>query len=260
MLSVFHNELRRGVRSWRLPLGLLICLLTYYLSFANWEWRALILYHSGTWTYNHFMFTLEFNPYRAILPLAATVPYAAAVAKEWEHRGHFLAVRRTSFLAYGSAKFFAAATLGGLVLTVGLWIYLGFMACFIPPTEPNAYLDTFAASMIQNEQWVLYFLCFGSLQFLLGALCAGLGCLTATLTARRGMIYLVPLLLLAMIEIMSYFTLVGLSSGQSSLVLRQADQSPLHIWLLIASVFAIFLAMTYIAFQYLLRKRVFIWQ
>ncbi|HPJ03230.1 MAG TPA: hypothetical protein PKU80_10360 [Candidatus Limiplasma sp.] len=150
MLRVYYNELRRGVRSWRLPLGLVICLLTYYLSFANWQWRALILYHDGSWTYNHFMFALEFNPYRAILPLAATVPFAAAVAEDWEHRGHFPAVRRTSFAAYCGGKFLAAATLGGLVLTVGLWSYLGFMACFIPPTTPNDYLETFAVSMIQK--------------------------------------------------------------------------------------------------------------
>ncbi|HPJ03229.1 MAG TPA: hypothetical protein PKU80_10355 [Candidatus Limiplasma sp.] len=74
------------------------------------------------------------------------------------------------------------------------------------------------------------------------------------------MIYLVPLLLLAMLEIIMYFSVVGLSAGEASIVLRQTDQSLSHIWLLIVSIFAVMIAMVYAAFRYLLRKRVFVWQ
>ncbi len=69
-----------------------------------------------------------------------------------------------------------------------------------------------------------------------------------------------PLLLLAMLEIIMYFSVVGLSAGEASIVLRQTDQSLSHIWLLIVSIFAVMIAMVYAAFRYLLRKRVFVWQ
>ena len=259
MLQALRNELRRGLRSAYFYLGLTVCLLIYAMGQNINIWRS-VFAGISEWIHCHNGFMMEFNPYRTLLPLAATLPYCASVAEDWEHRTHYAIQNRCSFASYCNAKFLAAAILGGIVLTIGLWVFLGVMACFIPPFDSSTYREPFIEPILQRGQWGLYFLYFGSLQFFLGALCAGVGCVTATLTPRRGMIYLCPLLLFAMLEIVTNITIVGLSAGQSSISMSVEPQTPLRVYAVIAGILLGLTAICYCAFRTLFRKRVFLWQ
>ncbi len=256
---MLRNEIKRGLRSIHFYLGLVICVMIYAAGQNSMVWLS-VFQGRTEWVHLHNGFMMEFNPYRTLLPLAATLPYCASVAEDWEHRTHYAIQNRCSFSRYCSAKFFAAAILGGIVLTVGLWLFLGVMACFIPPFTDSTYREPFIEPLLQKGQWGLYFLYFGSLQFFLGALCAGIGCVVAAVTNRRGMIYLCPLLLFAMLEIVTNVTIVGLSAGQSSISMRVEPQTPEKVYAVIAGILLGLTALSYAAFRTLFRKRVFLWQ
>ena len=122
---------------------------------------------------------MEFNPFRSLLPLPAVFAAGNLLIEDWEHRGFFFQTTRCTFRQFCQVKFFVPCLMGGLVLALGLVCYLGFMACFVPAYDESTYYEPFIEPLLLQEQWGLYFLYFSSLQFLLGAMCAGMGCVTA---------------------------------------------------------------------------------
>ncbi len=70
-----RNELKRGFLSPYFYLGLLVCLSIYALGQSYSTWRSIFHGQVFEWVHQHNMFMIEFNPYRTLLPLAATLPY-----------------------------------------------------------------------------------------------------------------------------------------------------------------------------------------
>lgn len=260
MLRSLRNELRRGLYRPYPYIGFLVCLLIYAVSFTSLDWLNIVRFGNGTVVHKHNEFLLEFNPCRTLLPLAATLPFCAAIAEDWEHRGYYFALTRSSFTSYYNSKFWAAGILGGTVLMLGVCCFLIFLRCFIPLYDESSYYEPFIEPLLHNDQFGLYVLYFGTLQFLLGLLCSSIGCIVAVLTTRRAMIYLTPMLMLAMLEIVSKVTLVGLSGGQSAIVFRSATQTPLHIYCLIAGILLAFSLIAYAVFRTIIRWRIYEWQ
>ena len=68
------------------------------------------------------------------------------------------------------------------------------------------------------------------------------------------------MLAFAMLEIVTNITIVGLSGAQSSIVFRLEEQTPLHVYIVIAGILLGLTVAAYAAFRLLLRKRVYQWQ
>ena len=253
-------ELKRSICNGQVFLAMLLCLGIYAFGEGYQGWVNIVLYPGTTWIHNHNGFMMEFNPFRSLLPLPAVFAAGNLLIEDWEHRGFFFQTTRCSFRQFCQVKFFVPCLMGGLVLALGLVCYLGFMACFVPAYDESTYYEPFIEPLLLQEQWGLYFLYFSSLQFLLGAMCAGMGCVTALLTPRRGMVYLMPMLLLAMLEIVTNITLVGLSGAQSSIVFRLEKQTPLHVYGVIAGILLGVTLIAYGVFCVLLKRRVYQWQ
>ena len=260
ILRYVKNELDRCFRTSQFWLSVVVCLLIYILGEGFEGWRFIIQNRSGTWIHEHNGFLLEFDPFRSLLPFPAVLAAGSMLAEDWEHHSLYFQSTRCSFNTYCNTKFFAPCVAGGAVLAIGIVCYLGVMAAFIPAYDEGTYFEPFMEPIIFNHQWGLYFLYFASLQFLLGALCAGMGCITATMTTRRGMIYLFPMLLFAMLEIATRITIVGLSGAQSSIVFRLETNSPGLVYGVIAGILLSLIALSYIGFRTLFRKRVIEWQ
>lgn len=82
----------------------------------------------------------------------------------------------------------------------------------------------------------------------------------ATLTDRKGVVYLMPMLLFSLLEILTEVTVVGFSAGQAALVSRLVPQALWPIWGFIVVVYLAFVLLAFGVFSVLLRKRVFQWQ
>lgn len=253
-------ELKRGFRDKQLYLALLLCLGIYAVGEGYLGWVNIILSPNTTWIHEQNGFMMEYNPFRSLLPLPAAMAAGNMLVEDLEHRGFFFQTTRSSFRKFCLVKFGVPCLLGGLVLAVGLTCYLGLMACYVPPFDENTYYEPFIEPLLLQGQWGLYFLYFASLQFLLGAMCAGFSCVVATLTTRRGMVYLTPMLLLAMLEIVTNITIVGLSGAQSAIVFRREEQTPLHIYCVIAGILLGLTIVSYVLFRVLLKRRVYQWQ
>lgn len=260
MMRYLQAEVKRCLQTPNLYLSVLICLGIYAAGEGYLGWVNIVLYPNTTWVHAHNGFMMEFNPFRTLLPFPAVLAAGGMLAEDWEHHNCYFQTTRCSFNIFCNVKFFAPCLMGGLVLSFGFVSYLGTMAAFVPAYNQSTYYEPFIEPLLVNKQWGLYFLYFGSLQFLLGMLCAGMGCVTATMTTRKGMIYLLPMLLLAMLEIVTNITIVGLSGAQSAIVFRLESKSPLLIYAVIAGTLLQLTAATYIVFRSLLRKRVFVWQ
>lgn len=65
---------------------------------------------------------------------------------------------------------------------------------------------------------------------------------------------------LAMLEIVTNITLVGLSGAQSSIVFRLEKQTPLHVYGVIAGILLGVTLIAYGVFCVLLKRRVYQWQ
>ncbi len=260
MLCCFRNELRRCLRTPHFYLALFVCLGIYAAGEGYLGWANIILYPNTTWVHEHNGFMMEFNPFRTLLPFPAVLAAGSMLAEDWEHRSSYFQTTRCGFNRFCNVKFFTPCLAGGLVLSVGILFYLGLMARYIPAYDESTYYEPFIEPLLLNRQWGLYFLYFASLQFFLGALCAGIGCVAAVLTTRRGMVYLLPLLLFAMLEIVTNITIVGLSGAQSAIVFRLEKQTPLHVYSVITGILIGLTVAAYAAFRFLLRKRVYQWQ
>ncbi|MBP5168000.1 MAG: hypothetical protein IJK71_12980 [Clostridia bacterium] len=253
-------ELARGLRAPKFLLAILICLGIYILGEGYQGWISIILHPSTTWIHRHNGFMMEFNPFRSLLPFPAVLAAGSMLVEDWEHHSLYFQSTRCSFNTYCNVKFFTPCIIGGIVLTIGVLCYLGTMAFSVPAYNDGTYYEPFMEPIILNHQWGLYFLYFASLQFLLGAVCAGMGCIIATLTVRRGMIYLFPMLFFSMLEIATKITIVGLSGAQSSIVFRLETDSPGLVYCVIAGILLAFILVSYILFRTLFRKRVIEWQ
>lgn len=260
MLRSLRNELRRGLCSPYPYIGFAVCLLTYAISFSSVEWLNIVRASNSSVVYEHNEFLIEFNPCRTILPLAATLPFCAAIAEDWEHHSYFFATTRGGFSSYYHSKFLASGIFGGSVLMLGVCCFLLFLHHFVPLCREDDFYEPFVEPLLVNDSFGLYVLYFSTLQFFLGFLCASIGCIIAALTSRRAMIYLTPMLLFAMIEIVSYVTIVGLSGGQSSIVFRSPTQTPLHIYGLIAGILTALTLIAYVVFRIIIRWRIYKWQ
>ncbi len=253
-------DIARCLRTPNFYLAILICLGIYAAGEGYLGWVNIILYPNTTWVHEHNGFMMEFNPFRTLLPFPAVLAAGSMLMEDWEHRNCYFQTTRCSFNRFCHVKFFTPCLMGGLVLAFCFVCYLGVMAVFVPAYDDGTYYEPFVESMLINEQWCLYFLYFGSLQFLLGALCAGIGCVVATTTARRGMAYLLPMLLFAMLEITTNITIVGLSGAQSAIVFRLDTTSAALVYGVIAGILLSLTLLSYLIFRILLRKRVFVWQ
>lgn len=260
MLRFMRTEIRRCLASPNLYLAIAVCLGIYLLGEGQSGWINIVLYPTTTWVHEHNGFMMEYNPFRTLLPFPAVLAAGGMLADDWEHHGFYFQTTRCSFRTFCSVKFLTPCLFGGLVLALGCACYLGTMAVFVPAYDEGTYYELFIEPILQSGQWGLYFLYFASLQFLLGALCAGIGCVTATLTSRKGMIYLMPLLLFAMLEIVTNITIVGLSGGQSAIVFRMDATSPWPVYGVIAGILLGLILTAYLLFRVLLRKRVHVWQ
>ena len=260
MLRFMKAEIKRCLRAPNFYLAIALCLSIYLIGEGYLGWINIILYPSTTWVQEHNGFMMEFNPFRTLLPFPAALAAGNILIEDWEHHNCYFQTTRCSFKAFCHVKFFVPCLLGGFVLAFGCLCYLGTMSTFVPAYDDSTYYEPFIEPLLHNEQWGLYFLYFSSLQFLLGALCAGIGAITATMTTRKGMVYLMPMLLFAMLEIVTNITIVGLSGAQSSIVFRLNTTSPVLVYCVIASILIVLLAISYFSFFALLRKRVFVWQ
>ncbi len=258
-MKYIKTELERCLLSPQFYLSVLICLGIYLLGEGSFGWNN-ILHHHSTWIHEHNGFMMEYNPFRSLLPFPAALAACGMLVEDWEHHSLYFQSVRCSFNTYCNVKFLAPCIVGGTVLALGLFCYLGFMALFIPAYNDGTYYEEFMTPIILNHQWGLYYLYFISLQFLLGALCAGIGNVAAILTSSRGFIYLLPMLLFAMLEIVTNITVVGLSGAQSSIVFRLETDSPGFVYAVIAGILGILLFIVYLLFRYFFRKRVIEWQ
>lgn len=251
------NEIRRGIRAYKFYGAIIIGLAVYYFSIAH-VWGSI---KSGRfdWVSYHNWIFMEFNGYRVLLPLVASFPYCAAIAEDWEHKSLYAIVSRTSFNRYCNAKFFSAGALGGMALALVLTISLSVMDYYTYAFDENSYYERFVASFLENGKIVQYFLYFASLQFILGMLCAGIGSIAAVMTRNRGLIYFLPVIVLAGLEIIVNFGVVGLSAGQSLIVFRSKNQEAGAVWCLIAGYLGAGVLITYIIYRKALRKRVYEW-
>lgn len=260
MRHYMKAEIARCLRKPNCYLAILICLGIYAAGEGYLGWVNIILYPNSTWVHEHNGFMMEFNPFRTLLPFPAVLAAGSMLIEDWEHHNCYFQTIRCSFNRFCHVKFFTPCLMGGLVLAFCFVSYLGVMAAFVPAYDAGTYYEPFVESMLINEQWGLYFLYFGSLQFLLGALCAGIGCVVATMTTRRGMVYLLPMLLFAMLEITTNITIVGLSGAQSAIVFRLYTTSATLVYGVIAGILLSLTLLSYLIFRSLLRKRVFVWQ
>lgn len=260
MRHYMKAEIARCLRTPNFYLAILICLGIYAVGEGYLGWVNIILYPNATWVHEHNGFMMEFNPFRTLLPFPAVLAAGSMLIEDWEHHNCYFQTIRCSFNRFCHVKFFTPCLMGGLVLAFCFVSYLGVMAAFVPAYDAGTYYEPFVESMLINEQWCLYFFYFGSLQFLLGALCAGIGCVVATMTTRRGMVYLLPMLLFAMLEITTNITIVGLSGAQSAIVFRLETTSAALVYVVIAGILLSLTLLSYLIFRSLLRKRVFVWQ
>ena len=260
MRAYLTTEFKRAFGSPYFVLSLLICLGIYAVGEGYLGWVNIILYPSATWVHEHNGFMMEFNPFRSLLPFPAALAAGHLLVDDWRHRNLYFQISRSNFSSFCFIKFMVPCVMGGIVLGISVLCYLGLMASFVPAFDDSTDYEPFVESFLLNGQWGLYFLYFGSLQFLLGAACAGISCATATLTDRKSVVCLIPMLSFAMLEIITNITIVGLSGGQSAIVFRLQDQSALHVYCVIAGILLALISGTYVAFRMLLRKRVFIWQ
>lgn len=223
-------------------------------------WINIIIYPNTTWVHEHNGFMMEFNPFRTLLPFPAVLAAGSMLIDDWEHRNSYFQITRCNFNTFCNVKFLVPCIMGGIVLSISFICYLGTMAAYIPPYNESTYYEPFIEPLLLNKQWGLYFLYFGSLQFLLGALCAGMGCVAATITTRKGMVYLLPMLLFAMLEIVTNITIIGLSGAQSSIVFRLRTTSPVLVYCVIAGILLGLSVLSYILFRHFLQRRLFLWQ
>lgn len=260
MLRSLRNEMGRCLRAPQFYLALLLCLGIYALGIGYRGWNNIFRYPNSTWVHEHNTFMMEYNPFRSLLPFPATLAAGSMLVDDWEHRNSYFQTTRCGFRRFCAVKFLTPCMAGGLVLTIGFLCFLGAMATRVPAYDEFTYYEPFIEPLLLHGQWGLYCLYFGSLQFFLGALCAGIGCVAATVTSRRGMVYLLPMLIFAMLEIVTTITIVGLSGGQSAIVFRLEKQTPLHVYSVIAGILLGLTAIAYAAFRILLKRRVYQWQ
>lgn len=260
MLRYLKTELLRCLHTPHFYLALFLCLGIYTIGEGRLGWINIMLYPNTTWVHEHNGFMMEFNPFRTMLPFPAVLAAGSLLVEDWEHRNSYFQTTRCSFNRFCNVKFFVPCLAGGLVLAAGILCFLGVMACFVPAYDESTYYEPFIEPLLLNRQWGLYFLYFASLQFLLGALSAAMGCVVSVLTTRRGMVYLLPMLAFAMLEIVTNITIVGLSGAQSCIVFRLEEQTPLHVYIVIAGILLGLTVAAYAAFRLLLRKRVYQWQ
>lgn len=254
------TEIQRCLCSPYFYLSLIVCLGIYGVGEGYIGWVNIIKSPNATWVHEHNGFMMEFNPFRSLLPFPAVLASGGLLIEDWEHRNSYFQTTRCSFNRICNVKFFVSCFNGGLILAIGILCYLGLMACYVPAFDDGTYYEPFIEPILFNHQYGLYFLYFASLQFFLGALCAGMGCIVAILTDKRGMVYLLPMLIFAMLEIVTNITIVGLSGAQSAIVFRLEKQTPGHVYCVIAGILLGMTAVCYVLFRVLLRKRVYQWQ
>lgn len=259
-MRYLKNEIIRSIRAPQFWFAVFVCLIIYVGGEGFDGWISIVCSRQGTWIHHHNGFMLEFNPFRSLLPFPAALAAGSLFAEDWEHRSIYFQTTRCSFRRYCCVKFIVPCIMGGLVLAFGLLCYLGFMGFFIPAYNDETYYEPFIEPIISKQQWTVYFLYFCSLQFMLGVLCAGISTIVATITSRRGMIFLIPMIVLAMIEIVTDITIVGLSGAQSSIVFSLDTDSPMLVYLVIFCILLFLILTVFFCFRFMIKKRVFQWQ